>query len=257
MASKRQFLDPIGAGCRLILLYFSEAGTKIRISDHTIQLVPNIYVESIYRRYIGDSRDDMCVLYPVIVRFIELYLIEKKKCTSDEHGPTSLTSSTHGEQQDGLFENADDDKPLIVPTLLQSTDVQTSEKCLVCLKKMANYMVKGLSCLEKTYGYDNAAFTLKYFSNLLTVGINGTYSNELLPLHLKDSMYQNLLDVTKIKNIWSNNVIIELAELFEKCFDAHKNGNHDLVDGYKAAIHVILNSRDAEFKKIVSSTDNA
>jgi hypothetical protein len=253
MASKRQFLDPIGAGCRLILLYFSEVGTKIRIADHTIQLVPNNYVESmIYRPWIyGDSRDDMCVLYPAIVRFIELYLIEKKNKTFSRGENTP-----HEQPNCGLFEELDDEKQLL-PTHLSTLDNQSSEKCYECLKKMAKYIINGLTCLEKTYGYDNAAFTLQYFSNLLFAGINGTYSNDLLPSHLKDSMYNNLLDISKIKNIWSNDIIIQLADLFEKCFDAHKNGNIELVNGFKAAIHVILNSRDEEFKKIVSSIDNA
>ena len=265
MASKRQFLDPIGAGCRLILLYFSEVGTKIRIAEHTVQLVPNNYVESIiYRPWVyGDSRDDMCVLYPAIVRFIELYLIEKKNRTNSRGESVTNTPHINVEPPNGrLFEELENEK-LLLPAAYNGNksecmaDNQSSERCYECLKKMAKYITNGLTCLEKTYGYDNASFTLQYFSNLLIAGINGTYSNDLLPSHLKDSMYNNLLDVSKIKNIWSNDIIIQLGDLFEKCFDAHKNGNNELVNGFKAAIHVILNSRDEEFKKIVSSIDNA
>jgi hypothetical protein len=232
MSSKRQFLDPIGAGCRLILLYFPDPSTKIRISDHTIQLVSNDYTEKlIYRPWIyGDSRDDICVLYPAIIRFIELYLIEKK-------------------QNDISSENVDEKQTI--------EHAQSNEKCHESLGKMAKYVICGLSCLEKTYGYDNATFNLHYFSNLLAVGVNGTYSNDRLPVHLKDSMSQNLLDVSKIKNIWSNALIIQLVELFEKCFDAHKNESIELLNGFKAAIHVILTAREEEFKKIVLSTDSA
>jgi hypothetical protein len=75
---KRQFLDPLGGLCKVILLKLLEPNTKIRIIDHTIQMVPDNLAEKVYRHYYGDSREDLHVLYPTIVRFIELYLIPKR-----------------------------------------------------------------------------------------------------------------------------------------------------------------------------------
>lgn len=81
MTTKRQFLDPIGAGCRFVLLKSFEPNAKLRITDHTVQVVPDsIFEKMIYRPWVyKDSREDIAALYPVIVRFIELYLIAKKK----------------------------------------------------------------------------------------------------------------------------------------------------------------------------------
>lgn len=256
MSSKRQFLDPIGAGCKLILLYFSDPGTKIRISGHMVQLVSNEYAERIlYRPWIyGDSRDDMCVLYPVIVRFIELYLIEKKnRRNSLPHiVQTTIVSSPKGGQFGALFDDVISEEE----HNNNDNELSFSDATYECLKKLAKYMIEGLGCLEKTYGYDNAVFTLQYYSNLLRSGIDGSYKNELLPTHLRD-LSQNLLDTSKIKNLWKDANIISLTGLFDKCFEAHRKGDVELMKGYKAAIMECLNIRDNEFKEIVTNTESA
>jgi len=56
--NKSQFLDPIGAGCKFILLKLSDTNTKIRIIDHTVQLVSDNIWEKLVTRplYYRDSR---------------------------------------------------------------------------------------------------------------------------------------------------------------------------------------------------------
>jgi hypothetical protein len=226
MTTKRQFLDPIGAGCRLILLYFADAGTKIRINNHTIELVHTSLSESlIWRKLYGDSRDDLHVLFPLIVRFIELYLIDKKNKIKD---------------------NSKEDS---------KEDINI--KCYDALKKLAEYMTYGFSALEKTYGYDNATLTCKFYSNLLKAGINNTYNIDMLPEELKNLTEHNLLDATKIKSMWSDNDIITLSDFFEKCIESYKINNTRAVSGYKAAIIELLNKADEEFRTIVMSTESA
>jgi hypothetical protein len=264
MTSKRQFLDPIGAGCRLILLYFSEPKTKIRIVDHAIELVPSTWAESlVWRKLVyKDSRDDLHVLYPMIVRFIELYLIERKNrtksstpmlCPSTPSVLLQLPTLT-----DSLFDQTD--VPYTKPPIIKDTKIESdgySKTCYECLKKLAEYIIRGLTSLEKTYGYDNATFTCKYYSNLLRAGINETYNVDMLPNDLKDLTAQNLLDVSKIKNLWNDSDIITLLGFFEKCFEAHHNKDNKAIDGNKAAIIALLNRADEEFRKIVNSTDSA
>lgn len=235
MTSKKQFLDPIGTGCKLILLHFTDPDTKIRIIDHTIQLVPNNLAEKLlYRPLNGDSRNDIAVLYPVIIRFVELYLTEENSSSAEEHDKHKHKS------------NKQNDPKKIV-----------DEKCHESLKKMAKYIIAGLSRLGATYGFDNAAIAIHYYSIILTSAVEGTYSNKMLPDHLKDLTHQNLLDTDKIKNIWKNETIIELIDLFEKCFDAYEHNNLELVNGFRAGIDTILALKDEAFKKIVLSTDNA
>lgn len=78
-SDKRQFLDPISTISRIILLHFSPPKTKIRILDHTVHLVLDNYTEIVYRNLYRDNRADICVLFPIFIRFIELYLLDKQK----------------------------------------------------------------------------------------------------------------------------------------------------------------------------------
>ena len=82
MADKKQFLDPITSISKLILIYFKPPTTKIRIKDHTMELVEPTVFETLNRYWCSDSRNDLCVLYPVFVRFIELYML--RKCDTKE-----------------------------------------------------------------------------------------------------------------------------------------------------------------------------
>lgn len=244
--SKRQILDPIGVGCKLILLTFADKGTKIRITDHTVQLVPNYYTESLFYRPLvyGDKRDDICVLFSAIVRFIELYLLEKKTLSKVEQQNSLLAN----------FEDSNDKQELTgkESPKEQFKEFAYSEKCRENMKKLAGHIIEGLSHLAETYEFDNAVFTIQCFSNLLSSAIEGHYTPNLLPKHLRDITSQNIIDVSKIKGLWGDDVIIELTELFEKCFDASRRQNITLVNSYNAAIQKILTDKDEEFKKSIN-----
>ena len=138
---KRQFLDPISSISTIILLHFSPAGTKISINDHKVQIpeYTNWMLESLYRRVNHDSRNDICYLYPIFVRFIELYLMEKQKkiILKSDNKPLSRSADW-----------APDAK------------LNQEEICYKYLKKLGEYAIKGMIELQKTYGYDNASFTL-------------------------------------------------------------------------------------------------
>lgn len=289
MSTKRQFLDPIGAGCRFILLKLLQPKTKIRIHDHTVQLVEDSILEKVfYRPWIyGDSREDIASLYPMIIRFIELYLNEKNPKTNsnyeiqtqrksdnvhlDEFNPFDKpTANDDIFESEDLFDNQNLKKKYPIldagnlsPISSKSTrsnilsDNETSKKCYECLKKIAQYMIQGLEVLEETYEYGNAVFTIQFYINLLKTGINETYSKELLPPHLKDFTSDNLLDVYKIKNLWTDDDIIQLEELFDKCFQSLNKGNTSSVQAFSAAIYSMLEARDRKFKQVVSSTNCA
>ena len=222
ITSKRQFLDPISGGCRLVLLHFSQPNTKIRIIDHTIQLVNDTYYERVVNRKIyGDSRNDLCALYPLIVRFIELYLIEKKQINVE----------------------LNEEKEVL------------KNKCYKSLIEFAEFIILGLEKLEKTYDYDNAVFTIKYYSNLIRSGIDGTYNQNLLPKHLLEPTNNNLLDVSKIKTLWNDSTIIILVDLLKNCFRAHFENDTKMIKVYNVAINEMLNTRDVEFREIISMID--
>lgn len=260
MTSKRQFLDPIGASCRLILLQFSAPRTKIRITDHTIQLVEDGYTERMFFRpwVFRDSREDMSALYPMIVRFIELYLNEKKSITIDKFKKgLHVTDTTSHVQQFNFLDVQENIDPVPQSRSEQPEEIDYSDKCYEYLKKLAEYMIKGMSKLGDTYGLCNAAFTLQFYCNLLRAGIDGTYSQDLLPEKIKDFTAHNLLNSTKIKNLWSDSDIVGIGELFEKCFESHKNNNMQMIYAYGAAITAILDGRDEDFKNMMLATDCA
>lgn len=285
MTSKRQFLDPIGAGCRLILLQFSAPNTKIRITDHTIQLVEDTYSEKIFFRpwYFKDSREDMSALYPMIVRFIELYLIGKKGNCENTTKEQSKGKKIQGKKQSGNSSNPSqtsiglqpfnfldqmncEQTETARPVIVSETDDSASEsdtmendtKCYEYLKKLAQYMIKGMARLEETYGQCTATFTLQFYCNLLKSGIEGTYTQDLLPTKMREfTASQDLINSDKIKNLWDDPSIIALGELFEKCFEAHEKSNNQMIMAYGSAISSILDCRDEEFKQMMQSTDCA
>lgn len=252
MSSKLQFLDPITVACRIAFLKLNEPydpKTKIRISNHVIELVPSNYVDIVYRTYNhlihAESREDLCALFPVIVRYIEHHLCRKIDMddTESDHvdmstQSVSLIDLSHGESK----------KSEIEPSF---------DECQKYLKKIAYYMIEGFHVLQKTYDYDNAVFVIQCFINLLRAGIDGTYTRTMLPQHLKDYTTQNLFDVSKIKKLWNDKEIIHIGKLFESCFNAKDETVPDAVSGYMAAINIFLKSRDDEFKKLVSQAENA
>jgi hypothetical protein len=274
MTSKRQVLDPIGAGCRLILLHFSAPYTKIRITDHTIQLVENTYPERAFWRpwYFKDSREDVAALYPMIIRFIELYLMGKKTSPSsnikkqhqeEDHTIDLLSEELQqfnflGKMSSDSQKSETEIKPEATQKPETTENVEVREKCYKYLQKLGGYMMKGLEKLGKTYGQCAATFTLQFYCNLLKAGVEGTYTQDLLPPEMREfTASHDLLNSEKIKNLWSDANIIALGELFEKCFDAHKKNDQQMIMAYGAAISTILDARDEEFKTMMLTTDCA
>lgn len=361
MSTKKQFLDPIGAGCKFILLKSFEPNTKLRIVDHTVQVVPDSIIEKmIYRPWVyKDSREDIAALYPVIVRFIELYLNVKKdsagsikKQINKSNQPNQLnqtgqsnkninlqnqinqinqTNQTNQTNQinqinqtnqiqtsqfedfeidnnfdifgmgnisnlsnlnDGIISHESEtnlldsyiqdhppfqqfnqsnqinqsnqpnqfDQPYhsinMTNTNEEICDDADNEKCYKALITIAHYMIEGMEELQKTYEFGNAVMALEYYKTLLRAGINQTYTQDMLPKHLKDFTSKNFLDNDKIRDLWKNKDIIEIAKLFELCFGSDTK-SPSAIKAYRIAIESMLNDRDQLFKHMISSTNNS
>lgn len=223
--SKMQLLDPIGVACKLILLQFSESGTRLRIRDHVLELVKHDYVESfLWRNWNGESREDMCLLFASIVRFIELYLLPIDKSTNE---PNENENETEIE-----------------------FDIQYDD-CSECFKKLASYMITGIPHLEEVYGISCAGLTLQYYINLLSDGINENYSKDKLPKYAQDLTNQNLIQPEKLREIWKSEDIRRITELFDNCFKT-KDNNKVMLKSYIVAIQCTLYAKDAEFRKIIN-----
>jgi len=223
---KKQFLDPLSCISRLILLYFSQPNTKLRIINHTIQLIPPSYAEILFRNWYKDSRNDICVLYATIIRFIT-HLLEKQKKLINQKSHNIHNSQTKEE-------------------------LNQDETCYKYLKLLGTYTIFGMQELQKTYNYDNSVFALQFYSNLIKNAINGTYDTSLLPPHLQEYTNQNLLDISKIQQIWTDSHIIELSKIFENAYNAKQKNDIVLLNGYLESANKILEQHDILFKNAIS-----
>ena len=240
-----QLLDPIGVGCKLILLQFLPIGTRLRIVDHVLLLdQPNIAESLLWRKINGSSREDMSLVFTSIVRFVELYLLKENKITknkiSSENAQSENTQlkSKHKESFDDIFYDVSD-----IPK-------KYSDKCYDNLKQLAKYITTGIAILEDIYGITCAGLTLQYYINLLNSGIDGTYTKQLLPKSAQNITNENLIQPEKLKAIWKDEDIIRVTELFDNCF-ATRDSSPIMLEGYVTSITTILKAKDIEFRNIV------
>lgn len=336
---KRQFLDPLGAPCRFVLLKLEKPKTKIRIIDHTVQMVPDSYMENLYRQfYYGDSREDLQALYPAIVRFIELYLIPRREIVVPNFSPAivhsnyvqpisqikvqstseikkSVTKVKKQKQQKpkksssdfdlfdemdndtgfgfgelGLPEeeaefdenNASDEESIteqeeqlkeqpkkeidlielsvcpVTSSIPHSQSFDNNTKVYEALVSIAKNIMDGFKELQKTYKYGTVVLSLQLYINLLQAGMDGVYSRNLLPEHLRDLTSRNLLSDEKIKALWKDEDIIELGKLLKFCFEStdNKKGVGNASSYRRAAINSMLDERDEIFKNMIASTNH-
>jgi len=264
---KRQFLDPISSISKIILLYFSSPKTKLRVGNNTIQLESaDSTIDTIYRTYnnlmpsfVSNSnsegkRENICKLYPIIIRFIKLYLmVKQKRLTSKQSNTPQELASTALVKKTSDFDSTN--RHTESDRLSYEGEIN-DEMCYEYLKKIACYAIVGMRELQKTYHYDNAVFALNYYITLLEQGMNQTYTDALLPAHLKNLMDNNLVDDRKLQKLWQDSHIIEIGRTFEKCFEAKEKNDEIMLEANKEKLLGILKKKDEIFQKMVS-TDNA
>lgn len=243
--NKRQFLDPIGTCCKIILLFFSPPRTKIRIINNNIEITDNNVFESMLIRPIyRDSRVDICVIFPSIVRFIEWYLCV---CEEEEREMNPELKNGVNECDDNVSSCCGDDN-------IVENEAFDPKLCMPSLHTIAKFTRLGLIRLGETYGCDNATFALQYYANLLDDAINGRYSNTLLPTHLS-SITNTLLNNNKIRQLWSNKEIEFIADTVDSWNKSLGNANSTMANSYSASMSNFLNAKHNIFLKLVTETN--
>ncbi len=220
MSNKSQLLDPIGTAFKLILLNFEPENTRLTINDHVVELEPPDATQFIIRWWRGESRSDICYLTNTIIRFIEFYIE-----TEDKKMGNSFSE------------------------LFDRDELEKKKK----LKLMANYICLGLEKLEKIYKLDNATLSLTYFRVLLTMAIEGHYSDEMIPHCIKDLQQNNIINIDKLKEIWSGTKISHICDLFTKLFDSVDKKESEFTDFYSRGIKDMLDKNDQKFREIVNT----
>jgi hypothetical protein len=217
---KMQFLDPFGSLIKLILLNFYPIGAKLRIADHKIVISEDgLFEKLLWRKYYSDSRQDINILYPMIVRIIEIYLPQEIKNKKNS--------------QENIYGS-----------------------CKTEIIHLIKHLITGLYQLEETYNGDNVMFVLQYFVLLLDKATRNEYTRDLLPPHLIQNLDANLLDIEKIKVLWSTELIIEIEAEFQKCFSYKQNNDVNMMNASLKKINSILENQESKFKEILITTNS-
>jgi hypothetical protein len=233
-----QLLNPIGALARVGMLERCPLKTKLRITDHKLQLVYDSIQERIFYRpfFYGDSNENISGLYAAVVIFIETFLMRENdvRQPSVQFGFSASAGGFVGQRES------------VDPTV-------TEEKLKLSILRISQCFRRGAQKLQETYNFNNGVFALQFFCNLLKSAECGKYDKSMLPKHLSDVTSSSLLDEAKIKQIWKPELIIALGESLHACSATQ---NQALVNSELSKIETLLNDREIEFQKLVQSMTN-
>jgi hypothetical protein len=226
--NKRQLLDPIGSICHIVSLTYKPLNTKIGINNHAITIQESNVLQWLDRYWNGDNRENISLLYNIVIRVIEWYII-----------PLS-----------GKYN---------VETNSEFSDPVEKKKFWECLEKMCVFLCMAFDKLQHTYYTGpiptNVVTTIQYYINIIKDAIAGTYSSEKLPKCIHESENRNFLDYDKIKILWNGDKLKQICDLYEKCFEklnSNDKTKEDQIDGYMQAVYKLLSIHDNQFRELLS-----
>lgn len=225
--NKRQLLDPLGSICHIVSLTFSPLNTKIGINNHAIVIQQSNSLQWLDRYWNGDNRENISLLYNIIIRVIEWYIL-----------PLSGKYDTDMSKE---FSNEEERK-----------------KFWFYLEKMCNYLCIAFDKLQHTY-YNgpiptNVVTTIQYYINLINDSIIGNYSHNKLPKCIYESENKNFLDYDKIKLLWNSKKMEQICDLYEKCFlklNSNDKTKEQEIEGYMQAVDKLLSIYDNQFRELI------
>jgi hypothetical protein len=225
--NKRQLLDPLGSICHIVSLTFRPLNTKIGINNHAIVIQQSNSLQWLDRYWNGDNRENISLLYNIIVRVIEWYILP--------------LSGKYDTDLNNEFSNEEERK-----------------KFWFYLEKMCNYLCIAFDRLQHTY-YNgpiptNVVTTIQYYINLINDSINGNYSYNKLPKCIYESENKNFLDYDKIKLLWNSKKMEQICDLYEKCFlklNSNDKTKEQEIEGYMQAVDKLLSIYDNQFRELI------
>ena len=229
--NKRQLLDPLGTLSHIVALAFKPLNTKIGISNHAVCIQDTYYLQWFDRFWNNDNRENISLLYNIVIRVIEWYVIPLSGKYKDCHNKNEFDYLSNEDRK--LFWD--------------------------CLEKMILYACMAFDKLQYTYNIGpvptNVILATQFFINTLKDSLKGSYNKEILPRCLVEGENRTFLDYDKIKLLWSGQKIYKIISLYEKCFDTQKSDNKykdDEIEGYMSAINKLLSLHDDEFRKLIN-----
>lgn len=226
--NKRQLLDPIGSICHIVSLSFKPLNTKIGINNHAIIIQESNNLQWFDRYWNGDNRENISLLYNIIVRVIEWYIV-----------PLS-----------GKYR---------VPIMEEFSDEIERKKFWICLEKMCTFLCLAFDKLQHTYYTGpvptNVVTTIQYYINLIKDSIAGLHTNDRLPKCIHESENQNFLDYDKIKLLWNSSKLEQICDLYDKCFlklNSTDKTKEEQIESYMQAIDRLIAIHDNQFRELIS-----
>lgn len=227
--NKKQLLDPIGSLCRLVALTFKPLNTKIGISDHAIIIQESNYFQWLDRYLNGDNRENISLLYHIVIRIIDWYIIP-------------LSNKYNDKTKEKLSEEEIEDKKIFWE----------------CLEVMCRFLCRAFEKLQTTYYTGpiptNVVTTIQFYINILNDSLDGTFTPERIPKCIVEAENKNFLDYDKIKVLWNGNKLKQISDLYEKCFEKLNSSDRtkdDQIAGYMQAVDKLLSIHDNQFRELI------
>jgi hypothetical protein len=206
--------------------------------------------------YNGDSKENISELYFVIIRIIKWYLINDETPSN-----TPLNTPMSRSPQDifllkaSIFDKVAKESSDSGSTCSMDSNCYDIANCEY-FKKMVRYLCTALNRLQHTYKAGNVILTLQFYINILNDGLRNI---DVPPSNLPDCFIEeeNLLDYSKIKNLWTVKKITRICELYDSCFkvyndiDIAEEMRTELIKGYLKSIDAILAITDKEFQQLI------
>ena len=225
--TKRQLLDPIGSICHIVSLTFKPLNTKIGINNHAIIIQESNVFQWLDRYWNGDNRENISLLYNIVIRVIEWYILPLSGKYKDKN----------------------------------NIEIEETErkKFWECLEKMCKFLCMAFDKLQHTYYTGpiptNVVTTIQYYINIIKDSLDGTYRPDRLPRCINEAENKNFLDYDKIKILWNGEKLKQICDLYEKCFEKLNSDDRtkdDQIAGYMQAVDKLLSIHDNQFRELIS-----
>lgn len=182
----------------------------------------------------------------------------KSKIVSDKEEPKNLhtVSSTKNLTDSGDLNKKSENASLKDSIIMDSnTKLIFTKDQREAIKIIVKYAIKGLKSIQATYGEGNVVLAIQLFINYLSSALDGTSKDLDYPGVYKetDEKMKSIINVDIIKNIWKEETITQLSNLFLLC-DKNKNDEKEK-EGFLNSIESILKTTDSKFKEIVLQTN--
>lgn len=220
MSGKKQILDPLSCLCKIGMLAYYNTGTKISITNNIISFQEPNNIQWMKRKYFGDGKNDISTLYNPILKAIEWYIIQNNDSVYVED------------------EEIDDNKTIII-----------------AVKNIIKYTIIGFTKLQYTYIDGNVTLAIKFLKNNLKICLKNNFTmNELMNLNEMDELEKNVINYSKIKDIWN----IDKIKLISKQFDLLDKNKHDpsSLEYLLKSMKSQLMETDAKFQELVKNMNS-